>query len=155
MEIGDLRKQRRQLRQVVEPGKPRRQPVSGGVDVDLEVGRQFAERRRPAVEPVDVQEAQLAPLEIRLHDEEIRHRIGDRRAGCKNDAAAVVLLLHELHALHHLLALFGPFFVDAQDVFGFRIDRDVFIVVRFVKEECFDVQVVKINRRSALLNLRL
>ena len=92
--VRDLLKEIHQLWQVEKLAESCSCPVAGSLRGQLQRRHGFAEAGGPAVKMGHVQLLQAVILEIPLHGVKLGHRVGNRRAGGKDDAPAAGDLVH-------------------------------------------------------------
>ena len=94
LDVRDLAKDIHELRQVEKLGKPGARPITGALRGQLNGRRCLSERRCPAVKMRHAAALQGSVLQVPLHGVQLGHRVADRCARSKDDAAAAGQLVH-------------------------------------------------------------
>ena len=106
----------------------------------------FPERGRPRVEVLHLVAAQGVHLQVALHGEHLRHRVGDRRARGEHHAAALVALLDKLHLQEQVERPFAGGLRQAGHAVHLGDVKEVLELVGLVHEEPVDAQLLEGQR---------
>ena len=143
LDIRRLAPQRHQLRQIVEPGKPRAHPVSRPLRLQLHRRGHFPERGRPFVEQRQAPVLQHTVLQIPHHRIQFRHAVGDRRA-CGKHHAAPARQLVKILAFGKQVAGFLRFRLrDTRHISQLCVQKKVLKIVRLINEKAVNAQFFK------------
>ena len=90
--------------------------------------------------------AQCVHLQVALHREHFRHRVGNRRSGRENDASPFVLRLDVLNLEEHIECAFGCGLRQPGNARHLRDVEQVFELVRLVDEKAVDAKLLECQR---------
>ena len=91
-------------------------------------------------------------LKIHLHGIGVGDGVAQRRAGCKNYAAPVVLLLNAAHFSLHMQALLRAPEIYSRYIFLPRVDRNVLEIMSLIDKEGVYLQFVECDLGSCTLH---
>ena len=132
-----------QLREIVEPGKPGLGPVAAALRGQLNGCHRLAKGRGPGVKVQQIVPLQGVVLEVFLHGIHLHHGVGNGGAGGKDYATASGQLV-QIAALHiEITGLLRFRLADTTYIPHFRINGQIFIIVRLVHKEPVYAQLLK------------
>ena len=143
LDVRDLLEQIHQLREVEELGKARPRPVAGALRSQLQRSHGFSEPACPAVEVSHAQLLQPVMLQIPLDGVKLGHAVGDGSAGGKHHAAITGQLIHVAALGIHIRGFLRVRRGEASHIPHFRVEEQVFVVVRLIHEHPVHTQLLK------------
>ena len=143
LDVRDLFEQVHQLRQVEELGKAGPGPVAGPFRGKLQSGHCLPEAAGPAVKVRHAQLLKPVILKIPLHGVKLRHTVGNRRAGGKDNAPAARDLIHIAALGKHIAGFLRVRSREARHIPHLGIEEQVFVVVRLVHKEPVHAELFK------------
>ncbi len=90
----------------MKPCKSGSQTVAARVHINFKLGSLFGKHAYPAVKALQIKHSKLAALQIFLHNKGIGDGVCNRGACCKDHSTAIVLLLDQMHFIHHIATFF-------------------------------------------------
>ena len=129
--------------------------VAVGINVDLKLCCFLCKHSNPRIEILNAKELKLTILQILLKHKDIGDRVRDWSTGSENNSASVILSLNTMNLVHHSLALARAIFIKSLDTNYSTIERNVFIVMRFVYKESVDAKLIKRNFTDVLGHIPL
>ena len=151
--VGKELELRHEFGHVVEGSHPLLHLVAHAFGAQFHLRGDFREVCCPCVEVGDTFVLQDLRRQVALERIQLRHGVGNRRAGREDEAAIVRLLVHVLR-LHveiprHVRVLLAA---DAASVRVARLDLEVLVVMDFIDDELVDAELVE---RNAAVSFRL
>ena len=143
LDVRDLLEQIHQFRQIEKLGEAGPRPVAGPFRGKLQSGHCLPEAAGPAVKVRHAQFLQPVILEIPLHGVKLRHRVGNRRAGGKDDTPAAGDLIHVAAFGEHIAGFLRVSGGEARHIAHFCVQKQIFIIVRFIDKEPIYAQLLK------------
>ena len=134
---------RHEFRQVKESCESGSCPVAGAFRGKLNSSGCFTEGACPGVEVGHVAALEGAVLQVPLHGVQLRHAVGNRSAGSKDDAPAASQLVH-VAALHeHIRGLLRLRCRQTSYVAHLRVEEQVLKPMRLVHIQAIHTQLLK------------
>ena len=143
LDVRDLFEQVHQFRQIEKLGEAGPGPVAGPFRGKLQSGHCLPEAAGPAVKVRHAQLLKPVILEIPLHGVKLRHAVGNRRAGGKDNAPAAGDLVHIAALGKHIAGFLRVRSGEARHIPHLGIEEQVFIVVRLVHKEPVHAELFK------------
>ena len=140
-----------QLRQVEEPGETGLFHKALALRLQFKASYGLPKGGCPIVKAVDTGFLQHLRLEVFLHDIKFCHGIGNRGAGCKDEAFVIGLLVDVLALIHQVICSNGIGCADACYVVHLGSHIDILEVMGFIHIEPINAKLFKIDRNIILV----
>ena len=152
--VRNLFEESHQLWEVKELGKTRPCAVAGALRGQLQCGGRFTKAGSPAVEMPHAQLLEPVILQIALDGIELRHRVGNGRAGCKDDTASTGQLVHIAALGKHIRGLLRVRGREPGHIAHLGVKKEVLVVVALIDEHPVNAELFK-GDNIVFLALRL